>query len=289
MNKINFVEPNTNNWLSWRSQCRQEQEAHNRSVEGGSRPDPKAAVYKGEDYNIKNGVYLNPEGPFHGKCAYCEKKISSTQYGDIEHFRPKNAVSDENFNPVKIEINGEIKDHTGYYWLCYDWKNLLPSCILCNRKTKIPDDVVIGKHIGKHTRFPVRSFRATRPGEEAQEEPLLIHPVLEDPANHIEVDATGVVHAKDGSDRGRACIDVFGLNYRDLPNERKDRYNEIRNKMGLLFLALGRGNDSEADARGLLQQMQSTKKGHGEFTAVAIKAMRDAKESIRPAEEIIDD
>ena len=277
MNKINFVEPNTNNWLSWRSQCRQEQEAHNRSVEEGSRPDPKAAVYKGEDYNIKNDVYLNPEGPFYGKCAYCEKKISSTQYGDIEHFRPKNAVSDGDFN----DING----HPGYYWLCYDWKNLLPSCILCNRKSKIPDDVVIGKH----TRFPVRSFRATRPGEEAQEEPLLIHPALEDPANHIEVDATGVLHAKDGSDRGRACIDVFGLNYRDLPNERKDRYNEIRNKMGFLFQCLGRGNDSEALARRLLQEMQSIKKGHGEFTAVAIKAMRDAKESTRLAEEIIDD
>lgn len=276
MNKINFVEPNTNNWLNWRDQCRQEQEAHNRSVESGNRPEPKAAVYKGESYNIKNDVYLNPEGSFHGKCAYCEKKISSTQRGDIDHFRPKKAVSDGDFN----DING----HPGYYWLCYDWKNLLPSCILCNQKKRISDDVVIGKH----TRFPVRSFRATRPGEEAQEEPLLIHPVLEDPADHIEVDATGILHAKEGSDRGRACIDVFGLNNRDLPNERKTRYDDIRDKIGLLFQVLGR-DGGKADATKLLRQMKAIKEGRGEFTAVAKKAMRDAKKSIRPAEDIIDD
>jgi len=276
MNKINFVEPNTNNWLSWRNQCQQEQEAHNRSVESGNRPDPKAAVYKGEDYNIKKEVYLNPEGPFHGKCAYCEKKISSTQDGEIEHFRPKKAVSDKDFN----DING----HPGYYWLCYDWKNLLPSCIFCNQKRKIFDDVVIGKH----TRFPVRLFRATRPGEESQEEPLLIHPVLEDPTAHIEVDATGVFHAKDGSDRGQACIDVFGLNYRDLPNERKERYNSIRDKMGLIFMVMGRGGQ-ETEASKLLKEMLAIKEGHGDFTAVAKKAIRDAKESIRPVEEIIND
>ena len=274
MYKINFVEPNTNDWLNWCNQCRQEQEAHNRSVEEGNRPDPKAAVYKGEDYNIKKEVYLNPEGSFHGKCSYCEKKISSTQYVDIDHFRPKKAVSDGDFN----NING----HPGYYWLCYDWKNLLPSCILCNRKST-SDGVLIGKD----TRFPVRSFRATRPGEEAREEPLLIHPALEDPAEHIEVDATGILHAKEGSDRGRACIDVFGLNNRDLPNERKGRYNDVRDKMGYLFLALGRG--VEAEALELLRQMQAIKEGHGEFTAVAIKAMRDALENSRRAEETIND
>lgn len=276
MNKINFVEPDTDNWHNWRAQCRQEQEIHNRSVEAGNQLDPKPDVYKGKDYNIKNDVYLNPEGPFHGKCAYCEKKISSTQYGDIEHFRPKKGVSDTDFN----DING----HPGYYWLCYDWENLLPSCILCNRKSKIS-----GVVIGKHTRFPVRSFRAKQPGEESHEEPLLIHPVLEEPTNHIEVDATGVLYAKDGSERGQACIDVFGLNLRDLPNERKDRYDEIRGKMGLLFRALGQGQKAEAEALELLRQMKAIKEGHGEFTAIAKKAMKDAIENSRRAEETIND
>jgi 5-methylcytosine-specific restriction endonuclease McrA len=275
MNKINFIEPDTDNWRDWCEQCRQEQEAHNRSIESGNRPDPKASVYKGEDYNIKKEVYLNPEGSFHGKCAYCGKKIFGTQYGDIDHYRPKKAVSDANFN--------DIIGHPGYYWLCYDWKNLLPSCILCNRKSSPFDHVIIGKH----TRFPVRSFRATRPGEESREEPLLINPLLEDPCDHIEVDATGILYARESSDRGQACIDIFGLNYRDLPNERKERYNSIRQKMGVILLGLAQGGAAQAEALQMLRDMQDIKNGHGEFTAVAIKAMRDAIENSKLAEGII--
>ena len=269
MHKINFVEPQTPNWRNWCTQCQEEQEKHNQKIAAGERSSPKGRVYKGEDYGIKESIYFNPDGPFHGKCAYCGKKIASTQYGDVEHFRPKDDVSDENFN--------DIVGHPGYYWLCYDWKNLLPSCELCNRKSTTTENVIIGKH----TRFPVRNFRATRPGEEVQEEPLLIHPIFEDPSEHIEVDATGVLYAKNGSDRGRTCINIFGLNYRDLPNERKERYNTVRDKMGMLFEALGRGGTSAAVAQDLLQEMQSIKEGRGEFTAVAIRAMKDAKQSIR--------
>ena len=267
MRKINFTEPQTDNWHNWRQQCQREQELHNNGIEAGNKLSPKGRVYKGEDYNIKKDFYFNSNVPFYGKCAYCEKKITSTQYGDIEHFRPKEAASDLNFN--------SIDNHPGYYWLCYDWKNLLPSCELCNRKSTFG-----GVVIGKHTRFPVRDYRATQPGDESQEEPLLIHPLFEDPADHIDVDSTGVMHAKNGSDRGLTCIDIFGLNSRDLPSERKERYDEIRSKMGLLFLALGQSNPDNPEVSKLLQQIQSIKDGHGEFTAIARKAMKDAKENL---------
>ncbi len=47
---------------------------------------------------------------FHGKCAYCESKITVVTYGFIEHFRPKSI----------------------YPELTFEWNNLLLSCDICN-------------------------------------------------------------------------------------------------------------------------------------------------------------
>jgi uncharacterized protein (TIGR02646 family) len=47
---------------------------------------------------------------FHGKCAYCESKITVVTYGYIEHFRPKSI----------------------YPELTFEWNNLLLSCDICN-------------------------------------------------------------------------------------------------------------------------------------------------------------
>jgi hypothetical protein len=79
--------------------------------------------------------YLSPE------VCHCEREISG-YYGDAEHYRPKGAVK------YKTEA-GELEDatcevlnprqgrivtqrHPGYFWLAYDWRNLLPSCVFCN-------------------------------------------------------------------------------------------------------------------------------------------------------------
>src|SRR5262245_40081226 len=74
---------------------------------------------------------------FNGKCAYCETDIESNQPGDVEHFRPKGRVVDEEFEPIRINHPkwGEM-DHPGYFWLAYEWDNLFPSCIDCNRYRK---------------------------------------------------------------------------------------------------------------------------------------------------------
>ena len=47
---------------------------------------------------------------FHGKCAYCESKLTHVSYGEIEHFYPKSAYPDKTFT----------------------WENLLLSCSICN-------------------------------------------------------------------------------------------------------------------------------------------------------------
>ena len=60
---------------------------------------------------------------FHGKCAYCETFYAAVHPMDVEHFRPKGAVAED-------------EAHPGYWWLAMKWDNLLPSCIDCNRMRK---------------------------------------------------------------------------------------------------------------------------------------------------------
>ena len=105
------------------------------------------------------------------------------------------------------------KPHLGYYWLAYDWRNLLPSCAICNQP--------------KSTLFPVVGRHAQIPSEEANESPLLINPISEleedNPEHHLSVDSeTGIMHPVNMSHRGTMCIKLFRLNERDqLVDERK--------------------------------------------------------------------
>src|SRR5712672_2186387 len=81
------------------------------------------------------------ENVFYEKCAYCERKISG-YYGDAEHYRPKGAVKYKNssgeFEEPSCEflspVTGNILKvgHPGYFWLAYDWRNLVPACVYCN-------------------------------------------------------------------------------------------------------------------------------------------------------------
>ena len=62
---------------------------------------------------------------YNSKCGYCEGEIKvSNSTPRIEHYRPKNG------------IKGISKDkHKGYYWLGYEWTNLLLACEVCNNST----------------------------------------------------------------------------------------------------------------------------------------------------------
>ncbi|CAL2088874.1 HNH endonuclease [Tenacibaculum sp. 190524A05c] len=77
---------------------------------------------------------------FHGKCAYCESKITAIYNGDIEHFRPKGKIKEA------------IPSRPGYYWLASEWENLLFACPFCNQTNthefksgNIIEEAVFGK------------------------------------------------------------------------------------------------------------------------------------------------
>ena len=139
----------------------------------------------------------------HDKCCYCETPVTPVAYGDVEHFRPKGAVAEDDTHP-------------GYYWLAYEWSNLLFACQRCNQRFK-------------RTFFPLRgsSKRARSHHDDlAQEEPLLIHPVEENPEQYIAFYKQEAVSPKENR-RGKATIDVLGLNRNELLEARLSRYRGL--------------------------------------------------------------
>jgi uncharacterized protein (TIGR02646 family) len=220
MVKINFTEPKDVEWVKWRKKCEIETTKFVEAVKNNE-SYLVSSLYK--DKKIRRLYYLSDDykGPFWRKCAYCEGSIAS-QNGDIDHFRPKKRVSNDNYKP--------IQGHKGYYWLAYEWTNLLPSCLKCNQR-KIWEKDEGNITVGKLDRFPLEdeNKRVFDPGTDlSSETPLLINPLIEYPEDHLEVELrTGIITWK--TPRGKKCVEVFGLNIRDdLRDGRRAAVDRVR-------------------------------------------------------------
>jgi uncharacterized protein (TIGR02646 family) len=136
----------------------------------------------------------------HKKCCYCESKLPPTSYGDVEHYRPKGAVR---------QAPGQSEEYPGYYWLAYDWSNLLVSCTPCNLR--------------KGTLFPLMDpdarVRSHQENLEA-EQPLFIHPAMEDPRDHIRFRGDT---PEPRTPRGQVTIERLGLRHTKLEEARRER------------------------------------------------------------------
>jgi len=162
-----------NEWKKWLQECTIKTRELIERVQRGEKPE-----FDNKLYRRKKDYFFSIEGPFNGKCAYCESQIIDGRNADIDHYRPKALVTDEKDKPVTIRFDdGHTDTHPGYYWLAYEWHNLLPACKYCNQLTKLKYSTV-----GKKNRFPIRGNYAMHPGEERSEQPLLLHPVFDDPS-----------------------------------------------------------------------------------------------------------
>ena len=201
MISVAFRTPRTPEWRKWRLAC-----------------DAALAALKtqkGPPYVINESLYKQIRkwllDAYAEKCAYCEGELNAQSAALVEHFRPKSGVRDLDNSCIKV---GKNHKHTGYWWLAYEPSNLLPACSMCNVYTR--------KRGGKGERFPLPKggFRATKPGEEKKEKPLLIHPGREDPSVYFDLEfETGALKARD--ERGRISIAVLGLNREQLLKARK--------------------------------------------------------------------
>lgn len=195
-------------------------------------PDPKKGSFDFKAYkhdSVKQRLFEL----FHGKCAYCETFYSASAPMDVEHYRPKGAVSEDD-------------QHPGYWWLAMSWDNLLPSCIDCNRrrKQKLPEQSTnllelfnfsiskfVVAQLGKKDSFPLSSGAIRCQPESmdfSAETPLLLDPTRDDPSLHItfHLDLAAPlgfavpVSNPQPSERGIASIHTYGLNRLGLVQER---------------------------------------------------------------------
>ena len=167
----------------------------------------------------------------HKKCCYCESKFSSTSYGAVEHFRPKGGVKQK---------QGQSQQYPGYYWLAYDWDNLLVSCERCN-----------SSHKGNLFPLAVQKRRARSHHDDVTEErPLFLDPAQEDPRRHIRFRGEvpyGITK------RGQKTIQGMGLRRPDLEEARREKLAPLRRLHSLVELSKNFGDQDDIEkARKLL-------------------------------------
>lgn len=187
--------------------------------------------------DLKDWLLLNV---FNKKCAYCETPVSRSVF-HAEHYRPKGRVT-ANGKKVKIQDDqGNDIDHPGYFWLAFDWRNLLPSCALCNtvngKKNQFPipekkayqsilkglskGERLIEKRIKSPTWDDVYYFQ---PADlDFKEGRLLLHPYFDDPRKCLRFDDFGDVISIGNPEekaRGDWSIKVYDLANGTLAAER---------------------------------------------------------------------
>ncbi|MDE6818964.1 MAG: TIGR02646 family protein [Muribaculaceae bacterium] len=170
-----------------------------------SAKDIDSKLYKGRD--VKAQLCAD----HFSKCVYCECRLNG-DFGHIEHFRPKAGYS---IPPGKQLMT------PGYFWLAYDWSNLLLSCSKCNTVYK-----------ANHFALQDESARDIPNKNISNECPLLINPSTENPQAYITFHEHIIVPKIVGgieSVKGRYTIDLLQLNSRrELVEYRRKKWDEYK-------------------------------------------------------------
>lgn len=164
---------------------------------------PRRGIYAARD--VKRQLMADQ----HGKCAYCETRFTHSSPGDVEHYRPKAGYRQAAAGPVL---------GPGYFWLAYEWSNLLFACEDCNR-------------IRKRQLFPLRNDPAGRARSQhddlSREEPLLLNPAAEaDLTAHLTFTEEVV---RGLTPTGAASVEAYGLNRAELLDARRERLRCVQN------------------------------------------------------------
>lgn len=164
----------------------------------GITPEAKSSIYAHSD--VKKSLRVAQ----HNKCAYCET-LNPTSHDVVEHFRPKSGWQQKRGEPLK---------KPAYFWLSYEWENLLFACDRCNDAAH------------KGNLFPLSnpSQRADEANPNVgNEKPLLINPYDVDPERHIEWNKD-IPRPRNKSRSGSKTVEVFGLDHDGLMMDRRRQY-----------------------------------------------------------------
>jgi hypothetical protein len=184
-----------------------------------------SSYYRGDENNNKS-VLSALYSLYKMKCAYCEEERRKL---DVEHYRPKNRVTEED-------------GHNGYYWLCYEWTNLILACKDCNRDWKkehfpIKKDRIFGKDL----KWPIKETKWKNLDELNKSEiPVLLNPEEDsfEPYLFLAFNKLGRIKGVDDPGRGLDTIKICNLNRSDLRKRRKKIIDQVVKQIKIALSAL---------------------------------------------------
>ena len=176
-------------------------------------------LFKG--YYYRDGCRPLLEVSYYHKCGLCETKVGAATVGRVDHYRPKKRV------------HGLVM-HKGYYWLGYEWSNLIFICDRCNNKKfdhfpiedeshRLSSPPVLGN--GDIDFFSFVLDTAILQNERA----LILHPELDTPEKHFIFLPNGEI--KGITNNGKTTIEKCGLNRQELTLARKKKIDKIHRRL----------------------------------------------------------
>lgn len=191
--------------------------------------------FKTETYGHET-VRIALDGIYKSKCCFCETDTSAGATLQVEHFRPKAKVTNV---PRQPEI--------GYYWLGYQWSNLLLACSSCNNRKRnnfpitgprVLDPPLLADGTLDETRCRITSQ------ELVTEAPQLVNPETDpDPMRHFRFLVNGRIEHR--SPEGEVTIEKCNLNRGGLVKWRKKVYDNVFNKFLKNFERFGQSRINE--------------------------------------------
>ncbi len=208
--------------------------------------DEKTKKALQELYAGGNVIEHNGEKLYDPKCAYCESTSAVVASLEVEHYRPKKAVTEE-------------VSHKGYYWLAYEWTNLIYACSKCNEQgAKGNQFPILGKRQFSEPMIEsginYDAFKASHT-DLITEQPLLLHPEIDrDFKSHFRFRPNGTIESL--SPRGKETIRICKLDRPLLNKERKLVLINLISGLEAIILAFNTRNEStEEDVKSLLRNL----------------------------------
>lgn len=217
-----------------------EYDAHNGDYDSGRLkfPTPNNDIYGA--ISVRNAL-KKCQG---NKCCYSEAKFVR-DYVAVEHFRPKGAIG----------THGSIdKNYPGYYWLAYEWTNLLL--------------VKPGVNSDKKDYFPLiddRNRANNHNKDISLEQPKFINPASEDPREHIRFhkdEPRGI------TPQGRYTVKKLLL-HKDLEEARRERYGLLSGLKNGIEVMESKGIEHESITR-MKEILDAAILPDAEFSSMAI-------------------
>ena len=187
-----------------------------------------SAYYYGHKKTVRK---ILEDDVYHNKCAYCEGQSEGFTLR-VEHYRPKNKLQEDIL-------------HSGYYWLAYEWSNLLLACEKCNG-TKSNQFPITGVRVN-HPQFDKQQWRVNSTSF-LNEQVLLLNPELDQPEHHFDFQPDGTLLFI--TPRGEETIRLCNLNRESLKLARKKVLDEaISNLLDQLDIFFEQKDEGKLDTQ----------------------------------------